>query len=91
MWDILLDWIESVVVAFWAGINALIPAVPQQVQDACQGIAAAADWLRPLAFYVPWQALGVALGFVVTGAVVGVGIIVARIGASFATVGGGGT
>ena len=91
MWDMILDWVALVSRQFWSEVSSMMPDPPPELAGACGAIAGAADWLSPAAGFVPWAAMAVALGFLLTGLVVGIGIMTARIVASFATLGGGGT
>lgn len=91
MWNPLFDWLRSIAQGFWALLQTLIPAPPPALADACAAIAAAGAWLSPVLGFAPWQALAGALGIVLACALAGLGIVLARIVASFASAGGGGT
>ena len=72
-------------------LRGLIPPVPPAIAEACAQVAAAVGWLGPVMAFAPWQALVIGLGLMISGALIGLGVLIARIGLSVFLLGGGGT
>lgn len=89
----MLDWIlghlQAVMRAAMSAADAAVPAVPPEVSGLCAQLQSAASMVSPVTQFVPWAALAVGVGLWVLGLVAAVTIKLIRIGASFATLGGG--
>lgn len=82
-------WLLGQVQGLFTAIDNAIPAVPDGASGVCSGLAGLIDAARPWLGIVPLSAIGVAIGIVVASMVAGMVITTIRIGASFATLGGG--
>lgn len=91
MWQALIGFLIGMQTEFWARMDALVPAPPAAILNACQEISASLGWLGPVLWVAPWPALAAGVIIVLGGVGIGVGVVVARIGVSFLTLGGGGT
>lgn len=86
-----MAWVKAQAEAAWVMLTNLFPAPPAVLGTACEQLAAVVGWIGPVAGFLPLPELAVGLVLWLAGVVAGVGIIVARIGVSYVTLGGGGT
>lgn len=90
MWDAILRWVSDRALELFGAVDAMVPAPPPELAGACGTLAAALDWLSPVTGFLPFGQLAVALVILAAGVAAGVAILLTRIAASFATLGGGG-
>ena len=88
--DALLDFVASVVAKFGEKLASLVPPVPAWVNDGAGMISTVLGYATALGNWVPLPVFGVVVAAVVVCLVAGLAIKLARIVASFVTLGGGG-
>lgn len=88
----IVEWFLNLCASLWESLCAALPVVPvpSWVADGSAGVAQIIGMAATFGHWVPLSMFGVVVLGVVTCLVAGVGIKVARIVASFATLGGGG-
>lgn len=88
-----MDWLKNLLDEIAKGIirliDDLIPAPPQVLDSACDAMGEAGTYMSQLSFAVPWAALGIGIGILLTAVGVSTAIRTARIVASAASGGGG--
>lgn len=89
LFDRFLDWFIAAVQKFGAQLQSLVPPVPGWVTDGPGMIARLMGYATALGNWVPLPLFAIVVASVVVCLVAGLGIKVARIAASFLTVGGG--
>lgn len=87
--DALLDFIGGIVAKFGAALASLVPPVPSWVSQASGMISTVLGYATALGNWVPVGIFGVVVASVVVCLIAGLAIKIARIGASFGTLGGG--
>ena len=89
------EWLYGQFVAVLEGIGqtvaSLVPPVPSWIADAIAGVSTVVGKAGTIGTWVPWGIVVASVGLVVLVMIAGLGIQLARIVASFLTLGGGGT
>lgn len=87
----IIEWFLTLIASAWEGLCAALPAVPvpSWIASGSGSVSSILSMAAGLGAWVPIQLFGVVILAVVACLVAGVGIKIARIVASFVTLGGG--
>lgn len=89
MIDWILEWIVERLEAFGSWLASVVPPVPAWVGDITAGLSEIAQTAALFGAWVPWGLVVIVLGLVVVVIGIAFAIRIARIVASFLTLGGG--